>query len=90
MTTAFAWIDGDFASPGEIAHADMCPSDTPVPGQLSGTLHITGERRNQVYVSINFQGEDGAYAANYAGALDLLMASDKRIRDGNVYLIGIF
>lgn len=88
MTTAFAWIDGDFASPGEIANADIGPSKIPVPGQLSGTLHTTGERANQIYVSVSYEASE-TYAANYVGALDILIASDTRIRDGNVYLIGI-
>lgn len=101
MAEAFAWIDGEMATEDEKADAadmltawnDINRSSTPPQRRTTtGTLHIDGEHKGQVYVSgprVAVEAIDGDYSAMYRAALEALLAEDERVRAGHAFRIGI-
>lgn len=101
MAEAFAWIDGEMATEDEKADAadmqaawdDRDRSSKALKRRtMSGTLHIAGPHKGQVYVSgprVAVEGVDGDYSAMYRAALDALLAQDERVRAGHSFTIGI-
>lgn len=101
MATAFAWLDGEEATDDEKADAaDMLaswnslggPSTPPKRRTLSGTLHVEGPHKGELYIagpSSYTEAVDGDFSDSYRAALEGLLAKDERVRAGHAFKIGI-
>lgn len=101
MAIAFAWLDGEQATENEKADAldlkewwdnpEARDTEPPVRRTNSGTIHVAGEHKGQIYVTTGPvripDTED--FKRDYMAALAALLAQDERVGNGHAFSIGI-
>lgn len=98
MTTATAWVDGEFATTEEILDRDALLAwdeirprpASPAAKATTGTLQPWGAHEGDIFVAGPYVAVvDKNYLEAAQEALRLLFAQDERVRSGNYYTLGI-